>query len=141
MPAAEAIVASAVIREDGRCGKTSLHVAIYEAVSVKQLRVSCFSVAFKRRQTKRVQIPSVGSGLDRLRSSSFNVAGVGSCCLVTDNTGIDSPGDRFKRPAVKSSTMKGPINYERKGLPVRFRGDGAESRKAVQERYPELLLS
>jgi len=50
-------------------------------------------------------------------------------------------GDWVKRPAVKSSTMKGPIEYERKGLPVRFRGDGAESRKSVQERYPELLLS
>lgn len=53
----------------------------------------------------------------------------------------DHPGDWVKRPAVKSSTMKGPIDYEREGLPVRFRGDGAESRKAVQERYPELLLS
>ena len=29
-------------------------------------------------------------------------------------------GDRVKRSAVKSSTMKGPIEYVRKGLPVRF---------------------
>lgn len=53
----------------------------------------------------------------------------------------DRSGDQFKRLTVKSSTMKGPINNEREGLPVRLRGDGAESRKAVQERYPELLLS
>lgn len=32
----------------------------------------------------------------------------------------DHPGDQFKRLTVKSSTMKGPINYEREGLPVRL---------------------
>lgn len=53
----------------------------------------------------------------------------------------DNSGDRFKRPAVKSSTMKGSINYEGKSLPVRVQGDGAESRKSVQDRYSELLLS
>ena len=53
----------------------------------------------------------------------------------------DYSGDRVKRPAVKSSTMKGPIEYERKGLPVRFRGDGAEQRMSGRERYPKLLLS
>ena len=53
----------------------------------------------------------------------------------------DWSGDRVKRPAVKSSTMKGSIEYERKSLPVRFQGDGAESRKSVQERYSKLLLS
>ena len=44
-------------------------------------------------------------------------------------------------PTVKSSTMKGSIEYERKGLPVRFRGDGAEQRMSGRERYPKLLLS
>ena len=53
----------------------------------------------------------------------------------------DRSGDQVKRLAVKSSTMKGSIGYERKSLPVRFRGDDAESRKSVQERYSELLLS
>ena len=53
----------------------------------------------------------------------------------------DYSGDRVKRPAVKSSTMKGSIEYERKGLPVRFRGDGAEQRMSGRERYPKLLLS
>ena len=53
----------------------------------------------------------------------------------------DCSGDRVKRPAVKSSTMKGSTEYERKSLPVRFQGDGAESRKSVQERYSKLLLS
>ena len=42
---------------------------------------------------------------------------------------------------VKSSTMKGPIEYVRQGLPVRFRGDGAEQRMSGRERYPQLLLS
>lgn len=53
----------------------------------------------------------------------------------------DRFGDWVKRPAVKSSTMRGSIENERKSLPVRFRGDGAESRKSVQERYSQLLLS
>ena len=53
----------------------------------------------------------------------------------------DHSGDRVKRPAVKSSTMKGSIEYERKSLPVRFRGDGAEQRMSGRERYPQLLLS
>ena len=53
----------------------------------------------------------------------------------------DCSGDWVKHPAVKSSTMKGPIEYVRKGLPVRFRGDGAESRTSVKDRYSELLLS
>ena len=42
---------------------------------------------------------------------------------------------------MKSSTMKGSINDEGKSLPVRVQGDGAESRKSVQDRYSELLLS
>ena len=37
--------------------------------------------------------------------------------------------------------MKGSINDEGKSLPVRVQGDGAESRKSVQDRYSELLLS
>ena len=53
----------------------------------------------------------------------------------------DYSGDRVKRSAVKSSTMKGSIDYERKGLPVRFREDGAEQRMSGRERYPKLLLS
>lgn len=68
--------------------------------------------------TKRVKIPSAGSGL--ASASSFNAAGVGSCCLATGNTGADHLGDRFKRPATKSSTTKGAIEYVRKRLPVRF---------------------
>ena len=54
------------------------------------------------------RIPSVGSGL--ASASSFNAAGVGSCSLATECTGVDRLGDRFKRPAVKSSTMKGAID-------------------------------
>jgi hypothetical protein len=54
------------------------------------------------------------------RVSSFNAAGVGSCRLVTGDTGADYLGDRFKRPAVKSSTMKGAIEYVRERLPVRL---------------------
>ena len=54
------------------------------------------------------------------RVSSFNAAGVGSCRLATGDTGADYLGDRFKRPAVKSSTMKGAIEYVRERLPVRF---------------------
>ena len=83
------------------------------------MRRSLIASLLQSQQTKRVEIPSVGSGL-AFRVSSFNAAGVGSCRLVTDDTGADYLGDRFKRPAVKSSTMKGAIEYVRERLPVRL---------------------
>jgi len=64
------------------------------------------------------QIPSVGFGLVSTRS--LNAAGVGSCCLVTGSTGADRSGNRVKRSIAKSSTMKGPTEEVREGLPVRF---------------------
>ena len=39
---------------------------------------------------------------------------------MTVDTGANHSGDRVKRSTVKSSTMKGPIEYVREGLPVRF---------------------
>lgn len=68
----------------------------------------------KERQPKRVRIPSVGSGL--AQASSFNAAGVGSPRLATDEAGADRSGDRVKRPAVKSSTTKGPTGIGKGGL-------------------------
>ena len=100
--------------------------------------------AFGVRYAKRVRIPPVGFGLAAARA--FNAAGVGSFRLATGGTGIDHPGDSAKarkggNRAAKSSTMKGPTEYVREGLPVRFRGDGARPRTSVRERYPELLDS
>ena len=80
-----------------------------------------------------------GSGLQQCE---FAQRGWRGELFVGDNKHRDDHlGERVKRPAVKSSTMKGSIEYERKSLPVRFQGDGAESRKSVQERYSKLLLS
>ena len=40
--------------------------------------------------------------------------------MATDNTGADYFGDRVKCSTVKSSTMKGAIEYVRERLPVRL---------------------
>jgi len=54
-------------------------------------------------QFENKQILSRGFG----RSSSFNLAPVGSSSLVTAGTGSTTSGVRAKNPAAKSSTMKG----------------------------------
>ena len=72
-------------------------------------------------------IPNPVDGVRAGVAGSFNIAGVGSCCLATGNTGSDDPGDWIKRPTAKSSTMKGTIEYVRECLPVRYGKDGAES--------------
>jgi hypothetical protein len=59
---------------------------------------------FVQQAVAKLQILSRGLG----RFSSLNLALVGSFHLITTGgTGATSSGDRTKKPAMKSSTMKG----------------------------------